>query len=54
MIKKENGLQTILLIEDDKLTRHFIRAGLEDYGFIVIDAMSGKRAIEILHHHTIR
>lgn len=45
--------KTILLIEDDKLMRHFIHSTLENTGFILIDAIGGKRSLEIIKQHHV-
>ena len=38
---------TVLLVEDDEDTRHFMRLELEEHGFIVLEAEDGRRAVDI-------
>lgn len=46
-------METLLLIEDDKFTRHFIREQLEAHDVVVLEAISGKRSLEILDQHHV-
>ena len=46
-------MDTILLIEDDKLIRQMLRDTLERKNYIILEAMNGKRALEILDHHHV-
>ena len=45
------GWETILLAEDEDSLRSLAREILEDQGYRVIEAASGKEAIEIAHGH---
>jgi len=38
---------TVLLVEDDEDTRHFMRLELEEHGFIVLEAEDGRKAVDI-------
>lgn len=46
-------MHKILLVEDDKFTRLFMKNAMEDHHFEIIEAMHGKRLFEILNSYTI-
>lgn len=46
-------LETLLLIEDDKVTRHCLRENLEKSGYVIIEASHGGRGLDILRQHHI-
>ncbi len=48
-----HNMDTILLIEDDKLIRQMLRDTLERKNYIILEAMNGKRSLEILEHHNV-
>lgn len=48
-----HNLDTILLVEDDKITRAILRECLEDHDFVVLEAANGHRAVEILLSHPV-
>lgn len=45
-IRRARGAATILVIDDDSDVRHFIAAGLEEYGYEVIEASDGSEGID--------
>jgi CheY-like chemotaxis protein len=45
------GIETILVAEDEKYVRDFIKEILAGYGYEVIEATDGEDAIKILHTH---
>ncbi len=45
-LRRSRGAATILVIDDDEDVRHFIAAGLEEYGHEVIEAADGVEGIE--------
>jgi CheY-like chemotaxis protein len=45
-LRRARGAATILVIDDDEDVRHFIAAGLEEYGHEVIEAADGVEGIE--------
>ena len=45
-LRRARGAATILVIDDDEDVRHFIAAGLEEYGHEVIEASNGSDGIE--------
>lgn len=47
------NLNTVLLVEDDKLTRQMLRDSLEEENFFVLEAAKGQRSIEILKEHKV-
>lgn len=46
-------MDTILLVEDDKLFRHMLKEFLESKGFLLLDASTGARMKEILQKHAV-
>lgn len=46
-------METLLLVDDDKSLRYLLRESLEKNDYVVIEAMNGKRCIEILQQHHI-
>lgn len=44
------NFKTVLVIEDDKITRHLLRAELEN-NFLVLEAATGERCLGILETH---
>lgn len=46
-------INTILVVEDDKVTRQMMRNVLSDKKFVVIEASLGQRSIEILMRHSV-
>ena len=47
MSEKPSANPTILLVEDDEATRYFMRLGLEQRGYRVIEANDGNKAVEL-------
>ncbi len=45
-LRRARGAATVLVIDDDPDVRHFIAAGLEEYGHEVIEATDGSEGIE--------
>ena len=45
-LRRARGAATVLVIDDDADVRHFIAAGLEEYGHDVIEAADGSEGIE--------
>ncbi len=45
-LRRSRGAATVLVIDDDADVRHFIAAGLEEYGHEVIEAADGSEGIE--------
>jgi len=45
------GTETILVVEDDEAVRGFVRAGLEHFGYRVIEAVDGEEALEVFDQH---
>ena len=45
----EEGLETILLVEDDESVREVTREALSAYGYSVVDASDGEEALSIFH-----
>jgi PAS domain S-box-containing protein len=45
-LRRSRGAATVLVIDDDPDVRHFIAAGLEEYGHDVIEAAEGRDGIE--------
>ena len=45
-LRRSRGAATVLVIDDDPDVRHFIAAGLEEYGHEVIEAAEGRDGIE--------
>jgi PAS domain S-box-containing protein len=45
-MRRSRGAATVLVIDDDQDVRHFIAAGLEEYGHEVIEASDGSDGIE--------
>jgi PAS domain S-box-containing protein len=48
------GWETILLVEDEDSLRVIAREILEEHGYRVIEAASGKEAVEMVHGHPAR
>jgi PAS domain S-box-containing protein len=46
-----NGLETILLVEDDEMVREFALAALQSYGYTVLAASSAATALELSRQH---
>ena len=44
--------KTILVVEDYPDTRSFMRFMLEDYGYEVLEAENGEKALEAVKYHT--
>ena len=42
------GEESILVVEDDEGVRNFVSTALKDLGYTVIEAINGKKALEIL------
>lgn len=49
-----SGTETVLLVEDDENVRIVTRALLEEYGYSVIEAADGKRAVELFRENRDR
>lgn len=47
------AMQTLLLIEDDKLLRHVLKETLEGENFLVLEAANGMRSMEIIAQHHV-
>lgn len=47
------GLSTILLVEDDKMTRMLLRDTLDAEDFLILEAANGSRSMEIIGAHDI-
>jgi PAS domain S-box-containing protein len=47
----KGGTETILVAEDEKYVRDFIKEVLTGYGYKVIEAIDGEDAIKVLHTH---
>jgi PAS domain S-box-containing protein len=45
------GSETVLLVEDDEQVRRTLRAVLEEFGYTVLDAATGERALELVAGH---
>jgi two-component system, cell cycle sensor histidine kinase and response regulator CckA len=46
-----HGSETVLLVEDEEAVRHLLRDILRRYGYSVLEAEDGRRAIEICRTH---
>ncbi|MEZ5814454.1 MAG: response regulator transcription factor [Alphaproteobacteria bacterium] len=46
-------MNTLLLVEDDKMQRQMLRESLEGEDFVVLEAALGRRMLEILDHHRV-
>ena len=46
-------MNTLLIVEDDRMSREMLKSCLEHKNFIVFEAVNGKRSIEILDHHKV-
>lgn len=46
-------METLLLVEDDKLLRYIIKEYLEKSDFVILEAANGKRSVDIVAHHNI-
>ncbi|MDP7142563.1 MAG: response regulator transcription factor [Alphaproteobacteria bacterium] len=46
-------MDTILLVDDDKLLRHMLKKSLEREDFLVIESTNGKRTLEVVRRHPI-
>ena len=46
-------LNTILIVEDDKLFRHMIKDALEDQNFLILESSHGQRSLEILKDYNV-
>jgi signal transduction histidine kinase/CheY-like chemotaxis protein len=46
-----HGSETILLVEDEEAVRHLLRDVLKRYGYTVLEAEDGMRAVEICREH---
>ena len=49
--KVQGGAETILLVEDEEPLRELVRCVLESYGYKVVDAPSGRQALDIWKQH---
>jgi PAS domain S-box-containing protein len=49
--KMPRGNETILLVEDDDAVRAFARQVLQDCGYIILEAASGQKAIQLIKQH---
>lgn len=49
---EDNSKFTILTIDDESYIRHSIKSFLEDYGFVVFEAETGKQGIEVFNAHS--
>lgn len=47
----KKNLYTVLLIEDEEMTRYMIRECLERHDFLVIEAAYGQRSVDIIMQH---
>lgn len=47
------NLNTLLLVEDDKMLRHLLRETLERQDFLVLEASLGRRSLDILNHQPV-
>lgn len=47
------NIETLLLVEDDKLLRQALKEKLEHKDFIVFEAANGKRSTEIIERHNV-
>ncbi len=45
------GSETILLAEDEDSVRKLIRSTLQEYGYRVLEAQDGKKALQLIEHH---
>ena len=52
--KARGGSECILLVEDEEPLRELVRCVLESYGYDVIDAASGRRALDVWKQHMPR
>jgi DNA-binding NtrC family response regulator len=48
----EKSLETILVVEDEKMVRELVRSVLESHGYNVLDAPTGEAALELCQDHT--
>ncbi len=46
-------MDTVLVVDDDKIIRHSLKENLEGEGYLVIEAANGARMMDIIDHHTI-
>ncbi len=46
-------MQTLLVVDDDKIVRTILKDNLEEEGFLVIEAANGKRMMDVLSQHPI-
>jgi PAS domain S-box-containing protein len=51
LLQPERGYETILVAEDDDVTRELSRLVLEKFGYSVIEATDGEHAVEIFTKH---
>jgi two-component system OmpR family response regulator len=47
------SLPTILLVEDDKMTRAMLRDSLEGHDFVILEAANAKRSLDVLEQHDV-
>ena len=47
----EEGLETILVVEDQEAVRTFTKAALKHYGYHVIEASDGEEALAVIQQH---
>ena len=52
--RARGGSECILLVEDEEPLRELVRCVLESYGYHVIDAASGRRALDVWKQHMPR
>ncbi|ANW04955.1 PAS domain S-box protein [Bradyrhizobium icense] len=45
----EGGHETILVVEDDKLVRHYVLAQLHSLGYVTLDAANATEALALVH-----
>ena len=48
-LRQDHAGQAVLVVDDEDMVRHTAKACLETYGYHVVEADSGARAIELLH-----
>jgi DNA-binding response OmpR family regulator len=51
-VKRADGQQTVLVVDDEPDIRKLVRRGLEDRGYVVIEAGRGHQALQLLKEQT--
>tara|TARA_B100001989_G_C24544605_1_gene469905 strand:+ start:1563 stop:2279 length:717 start_codon:yes stop_codon:yes gene_type:complete len=46
-------MDTVLVVEDDKLIREILKSGLEKDNYIIFEAANGTRSVEIVKNHDV-